>query len=56
MMKALHPTVNHHENVHKLCESLRSEVGAIHQEGPGSNVAVPEPMEVDTPLKNVLRT
>lgn len=51
MLKALQPTVNHHENVHKLYESLQIKVGNIVQE-PAQEA---QPMEVDSPLKEVLR-
>uniref|UniRef100_A0A182MX31 Negative elongation factor B n=1 Tax=Anopheles culicifacies TaxID=139723 RepID=A0A182MX31_9DIPT len=49
LMKALQPTAQHHESVHKLYENLQKRVGALTQEPP------PEPMETDfdSPLKNV---
>ncbi|XP_049295487.1 negative elongation factor B [Anopheles funestus] len=49
LMKALQPTAQHHESVHKLYENLQKRVGALTQE------PQPEPMETDfdSPLKNV---
>ncbi|XP_050080396.1 negative elongation factor B isoform X1 [Anopheles maculipalpis] len=49
LMKALQPTAQHHESVHKLYENLQKRVGALTQEPPA------EPMETDfdSPLKNV---
>ncbi|XP_052860137.1 negative elongation factor B [Anopheles bellator] len=49
LMKALQPTAQHHESVHKLYENLQKRVGALHQE------PAPEPMETDfdSPLKSV---
>uniref|UniRef100_A0A182J8F9 Negative elongation factor B n=1 Tax=Anopheles atroparvus TaxID=41427 RepID=A0A182J8F9_ANOAO len=49
LMKALQPTAQHHESVHKLYDNLQKRVGALHQE------PQPEPMETDfdSPLKNV---
>lgn len=49
LMKALQPTVQHHENVHKLYESLQARIGTMIQEAPP-----PEPMpDFDSPLKSV---
>ena len=48
LMKALQPTAQHHENVHKLYENLQKRIGAVHHEQPA------EPMDVDyDPLKSV---
>lgn len=49
LMKSLQPTVQHHENVHKLYESLQTKIGITIQEAPQ-----PEPMmDFDSPLKSV---
>ncbi|XP_040164097.1 negative elongation factor B [Anopheles arabiensis] len=49
LMKALQPTAQHHESVHKLYENLQKRVGTLTQEAPA------EPMETDfdSPLKSV---
>jgi negative elongation factor B len=49
LMKALQPTTQHHENVHKLYENLQGRIGNTIQEHP------PEQMDIDfdSPLKNV---
>lgn len=51
MMKALQPTVNHHENVHKLYESLQTKIGAQ----PTEITQAPTEMEIDSPMKEILR-
>uniref|UniRef100_A0A182QCN7 Negative elongation factor B n=1 Tax=Anopheles farauti TaxID=69004 RepID=A0A182QCN7_9DIPT len=50
LMKALQPTVQHQESVHKLYENLQKRVGALVAQEPQ-----PEPMETDfdSPLKSV---
>uniref|UniRef100_U5EZ47 Putative negative elongation factor b n=1 Tax=Corethrella appendiculata TaxID=1370023 RepID=U5EZ47_9DIPT len=49
LMKALTPTAQHHENVHKLYENLQKRIGATHSE------TVHEPMDTDfdSPYKSV---
>lgn len=50
LMKSLQPTAQHHENVHKLYESLQERIGTTIQEIPPA-----EPMDTDfdSPLKSV---
>lgn len=56
LMKALQPTVQHHESVHKLYESLQAKIGVTSQEAAAAAAAVPQPdqmMDFDSPLKSV---
>ncbi|XP_055681580.1 negative elongation factor B [Lutzomyia longipalpis] len=50
LLKALQPTAQHHENVHKLYENLQARIGLAIQEN-----AATEAMEIDydSPLKSV---
>lgn len=48
LMKAIQPTVQHHESVHKLYESLQTKIGVTVLEAPPL-----EQMDLDSPLKSV---
>lgn len=50
LMKAMQPTAQHHENVHKLYESLQERIGHSIQEN--ANIETPD-IDYDSPLKSV---
>lgn len=50
LMKALQPTITHHENVHKLYESLQERIGVVTAD---TSKAEPMDQDFDSPLKNV---